>query len=318
VDINNTRWAHRGDGLLKYPMTPIRFNHDFDPQYGNVVEVVPGVRRIVATNSGPFTGPGTGTYIIGEGEVAVVDPGPMIPAHIDALLKGLGDEKVSHILVTHTHVDHSPASVLLKHKTGAPVFSFGPHSALAAGAMEGGMDRDFMPDFLVKDGEKINGAGWYVEAVHTPGHCSNHLCFAMPETDSLFCGDQLMAWATTVILPPDGSLGAYLESLDTLEARPETTFYPTHGRPIDKPRETIQAYRQHRHDRLDQINAVLNAGHATLPEMRQQIYQGIPSALHAGAELSLLASLEYMEQQGKVRRLSDPSDYPGWEMQTRS
>ena len=192
----------------------------------------------MAPNPGPFTGPGTGTYIIGRGEVAVIDPGPMLPDHVDALLAGLRGETVSHILVTHTHADHSPAARLLARRTGAPVFAFGPHAAESAGELEGGVDRDFAPDFPLGDGEAVRGDGWTLEALHTPGHCSNHLCFAWPEAGALFCGDQVMAWATPVIIPPDGSVGDYLESLDRLMLRPERVFYPTHGTPAARPRVT--------------------------------------------------------------------------------
>ena len=183
-------------------MPELQFNHDFEFEYGKITRVTPGIRRIVARNPGPFTGPGTSTYVIGTGEVCVLDPGPMLPDHIDALLEGLIDEQISHILVTHTHIDHSPASRLLKARTGAPVFAFGAHSMHSAGDLEGGVDREFLPDFELVDGEHIGGADWQLEAIHTPGHCSNHLCFAMIGSDALFCGDHLMAWATTIILPP--------------------------------------------------------------------------------------------------------------------
>ena len=187
-------------------MCDIEFNHDFNFDYGAVVQVAPGIRRVVARNPGPFTGPGTSTYIIGCGEVCVLDPGPMLPAHVDAILEGLKNEQVSHIVVTHTHVDHSPASRLLRQRTGAPAFAFAPHSKHSAGALEGGVDRDFEPDFNLEDGELITGGNWQLETIHTPGHCANHLCFGMAESDVLFCGDHLMAWATTVIVPPDGSV----------------------------------------------------------------------------------------------------------------
>ncbi len=283
-------------------MEPMPFQTDFSPRYGELVEVAPNIRRIVARNPGPFTGPGTGTYIVGTGEVAVIDPGPMMPEHVDAMLHGLKDEHISHIVVTHTHTDHSPASRLLQQKTGAGIFAFGPHSQLHAGALEGGVDREFQPDFTISDGEAIEGETWRLEAIHTPGHCSNHLCFAMESANSLFCGDQLMAWATPVILPPDGSIAEYIESLERLASRPETTYYPTHGLPIDEPHELIATFIQHRLDRIDQVADALAGGLGDVRELRECVYRGIPSSLHAGAELSLLASLEYMEQQGKVRR----------------
>jgi len=285
-------------------MEPIAFQTDFTPHYGKLTVVAPGIRRIVANNPGPFTGPGTGTYIIGEGDVAVIDPGPMMPDHVDAILTGLKGEHISHIIVTHTHTDHSPASRLLQHKTGAGIFAFGPHSDFSAGALEGGVDRDFQPDFTVADGEVIDGADWQLQAIHTPGHCANHLCFAMIGADSLFCGDQLMAWATPVILPPDGSIADYIDSLERLAARTESTFYPTHGLPIKDPQSTISAFIQHRLDRIEQVKAALQKGIGTLTDLRKSIYQDLPASLHAGAELSLLASLEYMEQRGWVSKPS--------------
>lgn len=283
-------------------MGDIEFNHRFEFEYGRLEPVAPGIRRIVARNPGPFTGPGTGTYVIGEGEVAVIDPGPMLPDHVDGLLRGLGDESVSHILVTHTHVDHSPASRLLRQRTGAPVFAYGPHAEDSAGDLEGGVDRSFEPDFLVGDGEIIEGAGWNVEAVHTPGHCSNHLCFAWPGADALFCGDHIMAWATPVIIPPDGSVGDYIASLDRLARRTESVFYPTHGAAIGNPRRFIELVRAHRLFRVEQVAAAVSAGFHDLQSLRARVYAGIPETLHAGAELSLLASLEFLRVNGRIRR----------------
>ncbi len=288
-------------------MEAIDFQTDFSPRYGELVEVAPGIRRIVANNPGPFTGPGTGTYIVGNGEVAVIDPGPMMPEHVEAILSGLKGEHVSHIIVTHTHTDHSPASRLLQQKTGAGIFAFGPHADLDAGALEGGVDRDFKPDFTVVDSEVIEGKDWQLQAIHTPGHCSNHLCFAISEADALFCGDQLMAWATPVILPPDGSIADYINSLKHLSTRAESTFYPTHGLPIENPKKLIAAFIQHRLDRIEQVKGALSQGVNTLTNLRKLLYKDIPSSLYAGAELSLLASLEYLEHQGLAAKTVEPS-----------
>jgi len=291
-------------------MEEIIFQTDFSPHYGELIEVAPNIRRIVANNPGPFTGPGTGTYIVGKGEVAVIDPGPMMPEHVEAILSGLKGEHISHIIVTHTHTDHSPASRLLQQKTGAGIFAFGPHSSLHAGALEGGVDRDFKPDFTVTDSEVITGKGWQLQAIHTPGHCSNHLCFAMSEADALFCGDQLMAWATPVILPPDGSIADYIASLERLSMRAESTFYPTHGLPIENPKKLIPAFIQHRLDRIEQVKVALSQGIHTLTTLRKLLYKDIPPSLHAGAELSLLASLEYLEQQGLAKKSTQNSAQP--------
>lgn len=281
-------------------MTGIPFNHEFEFRYGIVEPVTDGIRRIVARNPGPFTGPGTGTYIIGRGEVAVIDPGPMLPDHVDALLAGLGEETVSHILVTHTHADHSPAARLLRQRTGAPVFAFGPHARDSAGELEGGVDREFVPDFLLDDGDEVPGDGWSLEVIHTPGHCSNHICFAWPGAGALFCGDHIMAWSTPVIIPPDGSVGDYIESLDRLSQRPERVFYPTHGTPITEPGNFIAKVREHRLNRVEQVAAAIADGVDNLPSLRRRIYTDIPRNLEAGAELSLLASILYLQERGHV------------------
>ena len=284
-------------------MTGIPFNHEFEFRYGIVEPVTDGIRRIVARNPGPFTGPGTGTYIIGRGEVAVIDPGPMLPDHVDALLAGLGEETVSHILVTHTHADHSPAARLLRQRTGAPVFAFGPHAKDSAGELEGGVDREFVPDFLLDDGDEVPGDGWSLEVIHTPGHCSNHICFAWPGAGALFCGDHIMAWSTPVIIPPDGSVGDYIESLDRLSQRPERVFYPTHGTPITDPGDFIAKIREHRLHRVEQVAAAIADGVDTLPSLRRRIYTDIPRNLEAGAELSLLASILYLQERGRVLKV---------------
>ncbi len=281
-------------------MDDIAFNHHFEFSYGRLESVAPGIRRIVARNPGPFTGPGTGTYVIGEGEVGVIDPGPMLPDHVDALLKGLADESISHILVTHTHVDHSPASRLLRQRTGAPVFAFGPHAEDSAGDLEGGVDRSFEPDFTLDDHERIEGEGWTLETIHTPGHCSNHICFAWPAQGALFCGDHIMAWATPVIIPPDGSVSDYITSLDRLSKRQEATFYPTHGTPIGNPTDFIAQVRAHRLFRVEQVASAIRAGFQDITSLRNRVYADIPANLHAGAELSLLASIHYLQQSGRV------------------
>lgn len=280
-------------------MSGIKFNHAFDAAYGEITDVAPDIRRVVANNPGPFTGPGTGTYIIGRDQVAVIDPGPMLPDHVDALLDGLGDEKVSHILVTHTHVDHSPASRLLKRRTGAPIFAFSAHSEASAGALEGGVDRQFEPDFEIEDDEIIAGENWALQAVHTPGHCANHLCFALRDRAHgegvLFCGDHLMAWSTTVILPPDGSVSDYLASLDRLALRPEDVYYPTHGAAITEPLKHIEQVRAHRLQRVSEVEAALKDGCQSTMALRERIYPEIPSSLFGGAELSIQAALEYLQ-----------------------
>src|SRR5271169_4297802 len=191
--------------------TEIPFRREFSFEYGRLERVAPGIRRIVARNPSPFTFKGTGTYVVGEGEVAVIDPGPDQGEHVAALLAGLAGEQVTHILVTHTHRDHSPAAKALQAATGAPTYGFGPHAGGRRGepGIEEGGDWDFIPDVALKDGDAIVGADWRFEVVHTPGHTSNHLCFALPEQGVLFSGDHVMGWSTSVIAPPDGEMSAY-------------------------------------------------------------------------------------------------------------
>ena len=278
-------------------------SHQDSPQYGAVEQLSNGVRRVLARNPGPFTYHGTGTYIIGEGDVAVIDPGPLLPDHINHVLAALKPgETVSHILITHTHADHSPGARLLQMHTQAPTFGFGPHGGSPddADSMEAGIDRDFIPDFELKDGEVLRGENWEVQAVHTPGHCSNHLCFAYLNENTLFCGDHLMAWSTTVILPPDGNVRDYLSSLEKLSRRNETTYWPTHGPAITDPHTVIDDVIAHRRKRIEQVRVALQAGRATLTELRQQLYPDTPAGLHTAAEYSILASIGFLIEKGAV------------------
>src|ERR1051326_455582 len=203
----------------------IPFRREIAFEYGRLEPVAPGIRRIVAKNPGPFTFKGTGTYVVGEGEVAVIDPGPELEEHVAALLASLADEQVTHILVTHTHRDHSPAAKALKEATGAPTYGFGPHAGGRRGdpGLEEGGDWDFTPDIVVRDGDWVEGGprsgAWRFEAVHTPGHTSNHLCFALPDAGILFSGDHVMGWSTSVVAPPDGDMAASMASLDKLLGR---------------------------------------------------------------------------------------------------
>src|SRR5260221_7821473 len=209
----------------------IPYRREIAFEYGRLEPIAPGVRRIVARNPGPFTFKGTGTYVVGEGEVAVIDPGPELEEHIAALLASLAEEQVTHILVTHTHRDHSPAAKALKEATGAPTYGFGPHAGGRRGepGIEEGGDWDFVPDVVVHDGEWVEGGKWRFEAVHTPGHTSNHLCFALPDSGILFSGDHVMGWATSVIAPPDGDMASYMASRVQLLAGGEQGYLPTDG-----------------------------------------------------------------------------------------
>jgi glyoxylase-like metal-dependent hydrolase (beta-lactamase superfamily II) len=271
----------------------IPFRRDFAFEYGRLEEVAPGIRRIVARNPGPFTFRGTGTYVVGEGQVAVIDPGPDLPEHIEALLMDLAGEEVTHILVTHTHRDHSPAAAAVKEATGAPTYGFGPHAGGRRGdtAVEEGGDWDFVPDIVVKDGDEIAGAGWRFQAVHTPGHTSNHLCFALPDQGILFSGDHVMGWSTSVIAPPDGDMAAYMDSLDKLLLRDDAVYWPTHGPAITDPKEHVRAFIAHRREREAGIVACLEAGVGQIDAMVERLYVGLNPNLRRAAGRSVLAHL---------------------------
>ena len=248
-------------------MTSIPFVRDLAFDYGVAEQVSPLIRRIIAHNPSPFTFYGTGTYIVGRGSVAVIDPGPALSEHVDAILAALPGETVSHLLITHTHRDHSPAAAALQAATGAPTYGFGPHGARrdAGGEVEEGADRDFVPDVALGDGARLEGAGWTLEAVHTPGHTSNHLCYALTEEGALFSGDHVMGWSTSVIAPPDGDMAAYMSSLRRCLARSDRIYWPTHGPPITEPARHVAAFLAHREEREQQIIACLEAGIERIP-----------------------------------------------------
>jgi glyoxylase-like metal-dependent hydrolase (beta-lactamase superfamily II) len=277
----------------------IPYRRELAFEYGRLERVAPGVRRIVARNPGPFTFKGTGTYVVGEGEVAVIDPGPELAEHIDALIAGLADEQVTHILVTHTHRDHSPAAKALKEATGAPTHGFGPHAGGKRGELgiEEGGDWDFVPDIVMHDGESVEGGGgtrgggWRFEAVHTPGHTSNHLCFALTDPGILFSGDHVMGWSTSVIAPPDGDMAAYMASLDKLLARRDSVYWPTHGPAITEPHRHVRAFIAHRRERESGIVDCLKAGCETIDSIVERLYVGLNPALHRAAGRSVLAHL---------------------------
>src|SRR5438445_88872 len=269
----------------------IPYRREIAFEYGRLERIAPGIRRIVARNPGPFTFKGTGTYVVGEGEVAVIDPGPELEEHIAALLASLADEQVTHILVTHTHRDHSPAAKALKAATGAPTYGFGPHAGGKRGehGIEEGGDWDFTPDVVVHDGEWIEGGAWRFEAVHTPGHTSNHLCFALPDSGILFSGDHVMGWSTSVIAPPDGDMAAYMASLDKLLSRGDQVYWPTHGPAITEPHRHVRAFVAHRRERETGILDCLKAGIETVDAMVERLYVGLNPALRRASWRSVLA-----------------------------
>jgi glyoxylase-like metal-dependent hydrolase (beta-lactamase superfamily II) len=280
----------------------IPFRRDFAYEYGKLEQVAPGIRRIIARNPGPFTFRGTGTYVVGEGKVAVIDPGPDLPEHIEALLMDLAGEEVTHILVTHTHRDHSPAAAAVKEATGAPTYGFGPHAGGRRGepGVEEGGDWDFVPDIAVKDGGEIAGDGWRFEAVHTPGHTSNHLCFALPDSGILFSGDHVMGWSTSVIAPPDGNMAAYMASLDKLLERRDAVYWPTHGPAITEPHDHVRAFIAHRREREAGVLDCLGAGIGGVDAMVERLYVGLNPNLKRAAGRSVLAHLVDLIERGKV------------------
>ena len=276
------------------------FDRELDFEYGAVAQLSPLVRRVIARNPGPFTFHGTGVYIVGRGTVAVIDPGPALPGHVETLLAALDGETVGHILVTHTHLDHSPAAAALKEATGAPTCGFGPHGAGRGEPAEEGADFEFAPDRAMADGDAASGPGWTLEAVHTPGHTSNHLCFALAEERALFSGDHVMGWSTTVVSPPDGDMGAYMASLEKLRRRGDARYYPTHGAPIGEPAAYVRALAGHRRRREAQILRCLARGVRTVPDMVGALYAGLDPRLRGAAGRSVLAHLALLVETGRA------------------
>jgi glyoxylase-like metal-dependent hydrolase (beta-lactamase superfamily II) len=270
-------------------------------RYGEVVEISPLVRRVLARNPSPFTFHGTATYIVGQGEVAVIDPGPDLPEHLEALVRSLKGETVKAILVTHTHRDHSPAAAALARLTRAPTYGFGPHGTRRAmPPVEEGADYGFVPDHRLTEGAEVSGPGWALRALHTPGHTSNHLCFALPQEKALFPGDHVMGWSTTVISPPDGDMRAYLDALGRLLERDDAVFYPTHGPPIRDPKPFVRALIAHRREREQAILACLERGKARIPDIVSAIYSETPASMHEAAARSVLAHLVHLVELGRV------------------
>jgi glyoxylase-like metal-dependent hydrolase (beta-lactamase superfamily II) len=284
----------------------LKFDRTFDPRYGEAVEVAPNVRRLTAANSGPFTFTGTNSFIIGQGRVAILDPGPDDPGHAQTLLDALAGERVEAILVSHTHRDHSPGARYLRETTGAPVLAAGPHVAartLQAGEtnrLDASADHDFKPDEVLADGAHFKVGDMTLEAVATPGHTANHLAFAMPEAGILFSGDHVMAWSTTIVAPPDGAMGDYMASLDRLLARDERLYLPAHGGPVNEPARYVRGLRAHRKMRERAILERLQKGDRTIPGIVQNIYRDVDPKLHGAAALSVFAHLEELAARGLV------------------
>ena len=290
------------------------FRIEFEPRHGEAVAVLPGLQRLTANNPSPFTFHGTNTYILGEGEcVAVIDPGPADERHLEALMRALGDRTVSHILVTHTHVDHSPLAARVKAATGARTFAQGPHRAARplhtgeVNPLDASGDTDFRPDVTLADGDTIDGEGFRLKAVFTPGHTANHMAFAWQGTDHLFSGDHVMAWATSIVAPPDGSMADYMASLDRILAEPQTTYWPGHGGRLENAHAFTRALKAHRRMREKAVLEQVRTGRETVPEMVAVIYATTDPRLHGAAGLSVLAHLEDLVGRGLVETDGPPS-----------
>jgi glyoxylase-like metal-dependent hydrolase (beta-lactamase superfamily II) len=285
--------------------TELHFDHSLPPVYGVAQRLSLRIERLLAHNPSPFTFRGTGVYLVGDDkQVAVIDPGPDDPEHIKSLIAAIGARKVDHILITHTHRDHSPAAAVLKQVTGAKTYGFGPHARHDGDVEEGG-DHSFMPDILVRDGDAIAGDAYHFQCVFTPGHTSNHVCYALEEENALFTGDHVMGWSTTVIAPPDGNMGDYMQSLEKVIARKDRILYPTHGSPILKPGRFLRAYLSHRKMRETQIVHAIKRGQNTVPLLVETLYAGLKPGLLRAARLTVGAHLLHMAGDGRVRALPD-------------
>lgn len=288
----------------------IPYVREIEIEYGRCDQVSPLIRRVTANNPGPFTFKGTGTYIVGHGQVAVIDPGPDDPAHLEAILAAVAGETVSHIVITHHHSDHSPLAGPLKARTGASIYGCAvatPDDHDDGGIkMEAGHDLSFRPDVSLCGGGTIEGAGWTLEAIPTPGHTSNHLCFAFPEENACFSGDHIMGWSTTVITPPDGDMTDYLESLEAIRARNFAVLWPTHGPPIRDVDPFIHAYAEHRQERLDQITGALRAGPARINELVPRLYADTDARLHPAAARSMLGGMIHLVRLGVLTTEGPP------------
>jgi glyoxylase-like metal-dependent hydrolase (beta-lactamase superfamily II) len=275
---------------------------EFPPGIAQPLE--PLVTRVLAPNASPYTHSGTQSFVVGgSGAVAVIDPGPVDDAHLDALLAAVAGRTVAAILCTHTHRDHSPGAAPLAARTGAAIIGCAALTMDDAGPRaDAAFDVDYRPDRVLHDGEAVAGDGWTLVAVATPGHTSNHLAFALPETGALFSGDHVMGWSTTIVSPPDGDMGDYMASLDKLLGREDRVYYPAHGDAVDNPRRLVRGMLGHRKQREGQIARAIERGVRSVPEMVAGRYSGLDPRLHGAAARSVLAHLIDMEKRGIVRQ----------------
>ena len=291
----------------------IPFDKSFALTPNQVQDVAPGVRAIAADNPGPFTFKGTVSYIIGRDQVAIIDPGPDDASHVAALLEAVRGETVTHIFVTHTHRDHSPAAAMVKAATGAIVLAQGPHRLARplhtseVRRLDASADLGFRPDVALVDGETVHGQGWTLEAVTTPGHTANHMAFAFKEANLLFAGDHVMAWSTTIVAPPDGAMTDYMASLHKLARRSEPLYLSGHGAPVRDAPRYVQYLIRHRQAREGSILHRLAKGEADIPTIVRAVYIGLDPRLAGAAALSVLAHLEELVARGAVITEGSPS-----------
>lgn len=278
----------------------------FDAPTGEACALGQLVARVLAPNPSPFTYTGTQTYLVGTSELAVIDPGPDDPRHLDAVMAAIADRSVTAILCTHTHRDHSPAAAALSRLTGAEVVGCAPLTLEDAGPRaDAAFDTSYAPDRVLADGEGVLGPDWTLVAVATPGHTSNHLAFALAETGALFTGDHVMGWSTTVVAPPDGDMAAYMASLDKLMGRDDRVYYPAHGDPIENPRRFVRGLMGHRKQREGQILRLLRQEVGSIPVMVERMYAGLDPRLFGAAGRSVLAHLIDLEARGLAERHGD-------------
>ncbi len=291
----------------------LELNKEFEPCYGEAVPTAPDVLRVTVNNPGPFTFHGTNSYIVGRDTLAVIDPGPDDEAHLRTLLAAIGGRPVSHIFVSHTHRDHSPLAARLAAITGATIAAEGPHRPARplrigeSNPLDASADTDFKTDIALGDGDVIEGDGWAIRAVHTPGHTANHTAFALEGTGILFSADHVMAWATTIVAPPDGAMIDFMASLEKLLERDDRTYLPGHGGTVARPAQFLRGLRTHRRMRERAIVERLKAGDRTIPDMVKVIYRDTDPRLHGAAGLSVLAHLEDLVAQGRADTDGSPA-----------
>ena len=282
----------------------LAFNRNIDVDYGVAENIAPGIRRIVAQNPGPYTFLGTNTYLVGDSEVAIIDPGPQDETHLEAIARATRGQRVSHILITHSHRDHCDGARPLQRRLGGEIVAYGPtgteRGAVAPGLGDGFIDSAFQPDVPVTDGDTIKANGFALDVLHMPGHAPDHLCFALIGERTVFTGDHVMGWNTTVIAPPEGNMSAFLNSLERLSQRYDKVFYPGHGGRIETPRRVVRAYMTHRTWREQTILACIDEGVNTIPRIVARLYGGLDANLKIAAALSVLAHLEFLMERGIV------------------